>query len=147
MRWVLDHSPAVRKALSEGRCCLGTVDTWLLWVSFVIYHVSFVPLYLIFLVRYSNLYVFILLLNCKSFIYVLKSKVLNNIPSYPWRINHGQKVVDHRSAKNRRELPGYTCWETCVSSLWQKEQNDHCTNLQWNVFCLAMAICQHLSGR
>ena len=33
IRWVFDHCKAVQQALNEGRCCVGTVDTWLLWVS------------------------------------------------------------------------------------------------------------------
>ena len=33
MRWLLDHVPEVKKAVDEGRCMFGTVDTWLIWVS------------------------------------------------------------------------------------------------------------------
>ena len=31
LRWLIDNIPAVREAVSEGRCLFGTVDSWLLW--------------------------------------------------------------------------------------------------------------------
>ena len=50
MRWLIDHVPEVKKAVDEGRCMFGTVDTWLIWVSvgpktddifyFKFYHIS-----------------------------------------------------------------------------------------------------------
>ena len=33
MRWLIDHVPEVKKAVDEGQCMFGTVDTWLIWVS------------------------------------------------------------------------------------------------------------------
>lgn len=37
LRWLIDHVPEVSKAVDEGRCMFGTVDTWLIWVSIVYY--------------------------------------------------------------------------------------------------------------
>jgi len=31
LRWLLDHVPAVKQAADAGKCCFGTIDTWLLW--------------------------------------------------------------------------------------------------------------------
>ncbi|CAL1547884.1 unnamed protein product [Lymnaea stagnalis] len=31
LRWLLDNSEVVRKAVEDGRCLFGTVDSWLLW--------------------------------------------------------------------------------------------------------------------
>ncbi|XP_054256931.1 glycerol kinase-like isoform X2 [Macrosteles quadrilineatus] len=31
LRWLIDTIPAVRKAISEGRCLFGTIDTWITW--------------------------------------------------------------------------------------------------------------------
>uniref|UniRef100_A0A0G4HCM2 glycerol kinase n=1 Tax=Chromera velia CCMP2878 TaxID=1169474 RepID=A0A0G4HCM2_9ALVE len=31
MKWLIDNCAEVKKAVEEGRCCLGTIDTWLLW--------------------------------------------------------------------------------------------------------------------
>ncbi|XP_073988346.1 glycerol kinase 3-like isoform X2 [Rhodnius prolixus] len=31
LRWLLDHVPAVRKAVRDQRCMFGTMDTWLIW--------------------------------------------------------------------------------------------------------------------
>ncbi|XP_018901163.2 glycerol kinase 3 isoform X2 [Bemisia tabaci] len=31
IRWLLDNEPSIQLALSEGRCCVGTVDTWIIW--------------------------------------------------------------------------------------------------------------------
>nr|CAD7588888.1 unnamed protein product [Timema genevievae] len=31
LRWLIDNVPAVRKAIKEGRCLFGTVDSWLVW--------------------------------------------------------------------------------------------------------------------
>lgn len=33
IRWLKEHVPAVRKAMREKRCKVGTVDTWVVWVS------------------------------------------------------------------------------------------------------------------
>ena len=33
LRWLIDNSETVRKAVNEGRCMFGTVDSWLLWVT------------------------------------------------------------------------------------------------------------------
>lgn len=33
LRWLIDNVPAVQKAILEKRCLFGTVDTWLVWVS------------------------------------------------------------------------------------------------------------------
>lgn len=32
MKWMLEKVPAVKSAVEEDRCLLGTVDSWLLWV-------------------------------------------------------------------------------------------------------------------
>lgn len=32
--WLKDNIPDVRKACRDGRCLAGTVDSWLIWVSF-----------------------------------------------------------------------------------------------------------------
>lgn len=34
LRWLKDNIPDVRKACRDGRCLAGTVDSWLIWVSF-----------------------------------------------------------------------------------------------------------------
>ncbi|KAH9514969.1 Glycerol kinase 3, partial [Bulinus truncatus] len=31
LRWLLDNSEVVRKAVEDGRCLFGTVDSWLVW--------------------------------------------------------------------------------------------------------------------
>ncbi|XP_070201897.1 glycerol kinase 3-like isoform X2 [Littorina saxatilis] len=31
LRWLLDNSESVRKAVEEGRCLFGTVDSWIMW--------------------------------------------------------------------------------------------------------------------
>lgn len=31
LRWLLDHVPAVQKAVADKRCLFGTVDSWLVW--------------------------------------------------------------------------------------------------------------------
>ncbi|XP_071806596.1 glycerol kinase-like isoform X1 [Asterias amurensis] len=31
LRWILDNSADVRKAVDENRCCFGTIDSWLMW--------------------------------------------------------------------------------------------------------------------
>lgn len=31
LRWLMDHVPAVRRAIQEQRCLFGTVDTWIVW--------------------------------------------------------------------------------------------------------------------
>ncbi|XP_048588294.1 glycerol kinase-like isoform X2 [Nematostella vectensis] len=31
LRWLIDNSEPVRKAVDDGRCMFGTVDSWLLW--------------------------------------------------------------------------------------------------------------------
>lgn len=36
IRWLMDNVPAVRSAMEENRCYFGTVDTWLLWVRYVL---------------------------------------------------------------------------------------------------------------
>lgn len=33
IRWLLDNIPAVSQAQSENRLCVGTVDSWLIFVS------------------------------------------------------------------------------------------------------------------
>lgn len=35
LRWLLDNVPVVQQAESENRLCAGTVDSWLLYVSFL----------------------------------------------------------------------------------------------------------------
>ena len=32
MKWMIQNVPAVKTAVEEDRCLLGTVDSWLLWV-------------------------------------------------------------------------------------------------------------------
>ena len=32
LRWLLDNSETVQKAVKEGRCLFGTVDSWIMWV-------------------------------------------------------------------------------------------------------------------
>lgn len=32
LRWLIDNVPEVRRAIDEKHCCIGTVDTWLIWV-------------------------------------------------------------------------------------------------------------------
>ena len=32
IRWLKDHVRAVRKAIRERRCKVGTMDTWVIWV-------------------------------------------------------------------------------------------------------------------
>lgn len=34
IRWLLQNVPAVKNAVADGECLVGTVDTWLIWVSF-----------------------------------------------------------------------------------------------------------------
>lgn len=34
LKWLTDHHPEVRKAFQEDRLAFGTVDSWLLYVSF-----------------------------------------------------------------------------------------------------------------
>jgi glycerol kinase len=34
MRWLLDHVPEVHKAHEEGNLIFGTIDTWLVYVSY-----------------------------------------------------------------------------------------------------------------
>lgn len=35
--WLKDNVPAVRKACRERRCLAGTIDSWLIWVYFLIH--------------------------------------------------------------------------------------------------------------
>lgn len=35
LRWLMDNVPEVRNAIEKGRCLFGTIDTWLIWVSYV----------------------------------------------------------------------------------------------------------------
>ena len=37
LRWLIDNSEVVRKAVEEDRCLFGTVDSWLLWVKYNIF--------------------------------------------------------------------------------------------------------------
>jgi len=32
IRWLKENVPAVKKAIREKRCKVGTVDTWIIWV-------------------------------------------------------------------------------------------------------------------
>lgn len=32
LRWLMDNVPAVSKAIEQGRCLFGTIDSWLIWV-------------------------------------------------------------------------------------------------------------------
>jgi glycerol kinase len=32
LHWLIENVPKVRQAVDEKRCCVGTVDTWLIWV-------------------------------------------------------------------------------------------------------------------
>ncbi len=32
IKWLLNNVPAVKSAVEEGRCIVGTVDSWLIWV-------------------------------------------------------------------------------------------------------------------
>lgn len=32
LRWLMENVPKVRQAIDDKRCCVGTVDTWLIWV-------------------------------------------------------------------------------------------------------------------
>ena len=40
LRWLFDNVPAVQKAVKEGRCLFGTIDSWIIWVS----HLKFLPI-------------------------------------------------------------------------------------------------------
>ncbi|XP_039280634.1 glycerol kinase [Nilaparvata lugens] len=31
LRWMMDHVPAVTRAMRQGRCLFGTIDTWIIW--------------------------------------------------------------------------------------------------------------------
>lgn len=31
LRWLIDNVPKVEKAIANGTCCFGTVDTWIIW--------------------------------------------------------------------------------------------------------------------
>jgi glycerol kinase len=33
VRWLMDNVSEVKQAFEDKRCCFGTIDTWLLWVS------------------------------------------------------------------------------------------------------------------
>lgn len=33
IKWLLENVPAVKSAVEEDRCLIGTVDSWLVWVS------------------------------------------------------------------------------------------------------------------
>ena len=35
LRWLIENVPKVRQAIEEKRCCVGTVDTWLIWVMYL----------------------------------------------------------------------------------------------------------------
>ena len=37
MRWLRENVPEVEEALNEDRCLFGTVDSWLLWVTFSVF--------------------------------------------------------------------------------------------------------------
>ena len=32
IKWVMENCPDALKAMEEGNCLFGTVDTWLIWV-------------------------------------------------------------------------------------------------------------------
>lgn len=32
IKWLMDNVDGVKKAMEEGRCLFGNVDTWLIWV-------------------------------------------------------------------------------------------------------------------
>lgn len=34
IRWLMDNVDGVKKAMKEKRCIFGTIDTWLIWVSY-----------------------------------------------------------------------------------------------------------------
>lgn len=36
LRWMLDHVPEVKKAHDQNRLQFGTIDTWLIYVSFIL---------------------------------------------------------------------------------------------------------------
>jgi glycerol kinase len=40
LRWLLDNVQVVAQAQDENRLCIGTVDTWLIYVSRTIYNFS-----------------------------------------------------------------------------------------------------------
>lgn len=33
IKWLIEHVPAVGKAIEEDQCLFGTLDSWLIWVS------------------------------------------------------------------------------------------------------------------
>lgn len=37
--WLMDNVPEVKVAIEQKRCYFGTVDTWLIWVSLLLYKV------------------------------------------------------------------------------------------------------------
>lgn len=37
IKWLMDNVLQVKDAVRENRCAFGTVDSWLLWVSFVLF--------------------------------------------------------------------------------------------------------------
>jgi len=58
MRWMLENVPSVASAMSEGRACFGTVDSWLLYVrsSLRVFFVLYLVIYACELLR-ANVYV------------------------------------------------------------------------------------------
>lgn len=45
--WLMDNVPEVKVAIEQKRCYFGTVDTWLIWVSLLLYKVI---MYILFVV-------------------------------------------------------------------------------------------------
>jgi Glycerol kinase len=32
INWLMNNVPKVKEAIDQNRCCIGTVDTWIIWV-------------------------------------------------------------------------------------------------------------------
>lgn len=37
IRWLIDNVAGVREAIANDRCLFGTVDTWLIWVRYILF--------------------------------------------------------------------------------------------------------------
>lgn len=41
LKWLLQNVTAVKQAVADGECMAGTVDSWLIWVSLILYKYKF----------------------------------------------------------------------------------------------------------